>query len=173
SAHVAGRDRVTDLVLLQLDGDSDVPAAPLAQTTPSTGAPLWIMGSGRPGAGTPWMREGIASSTDALVANDEGPTMAGLLEVDASINTAVVGGALVDASGSVTGIVLGDVKGSTKTYAVTIPVALDVAHQLDTDGVARHGALGVSGVDTPTGPMIVDMPHDGAAAAAGQRVDDP
>jgi hypothetical protein len=31
---------------------------------------------------------------------------------------------------------------------------------------------GKTGVDTPTGPMIVDMPRHGAAARAGVRVDD-
>lgn len=173
NATVAGRDPVTDLVLLELQGgDTDVPAAPLASTAPTTGAPVWIIGAGRPGAASPWMSHGMASSTDALVASKEGPTTAGLLETDAPSNTGVVGGALVDASGSVTGIVLGHVNGSATTYAVSMGVALDVAHQLDADGVARHGALGVSGVDTPTGPMIVDMPRDGAAARAGIHVDD-
>jgi S1-C subfamily serine protease len=172
TAHVAGRDHVTDLVLLDLDGDTDMPAAPLASVAPTTGAPVWIVGAGRVGATSPWMSHGMASSTDALVASSDGPTTAGLLEIDAPSNNGAVGGALVDASGSVTGIVLGHVNGSATTYAVPIAVALDIAHQLDADGVARHGSLGVSGVDTPTGPMIVDMPKKGAAARAGMRVDD-
>jgi S1-C subfamily serine protease len=83
-----------------------------------------------------------------------------------------MGGALVDASGSVTGIVLGHVDGSATTYAVGIGVAVDVAHQLDASGIAQHGTLGVSGVDTPSGPMIVDMPRNGAAARSGMHVDD-
>jgi serine protease Do len=118
------------------------------------------------------MSHGMTSSTDALLSSADGPTTAGLLESDAPSNAVVVGGALVDASGSVTGIVLGHVNGSATTYAVNIAVAVDVAHQLEADGVARHGTLGVSGVDTPTGPMIVDMPMHGAAARAGVRVDD-
>jgi S1-C subfamily serine protease len=172
TARVAGRDRVTDLVLLDLDDETNVPAAPLADAGPTTGAPVWIVGAGRPGAASPWMSHGMTSSTDGLVASNDGPTTAGLLEIDAPSNTTVVGGAVVDASGSVTGIVLGHVNGSATTYAVSITVAVDVAHQLDADGVARHGTLGVSGVDTPTGPMIVDMPSGGAAARAGMRVDD-
>jgi putative serine protease PepD len=171
-ARVAGRDRVTDLVLLDLQDDADVPAAPLAVARPTTGAPVWILGAARSGGSSPWMSHGMASSSDALVASDSGPTTAGLLEIDAPSNTAVVGGALVDASGSVTGIVLGHVNGSATTYAVTIGVAVDVAHQLDADGVAEHGAMDVRGVDTPTGPMIVQMPSTGPAAKAGVRVDD-
>jgi S1-C subfamily serine protease len=171
-ARVAGRDRVTNLVLLAIDGDTNVPAAPLAEAALTTGAPVWIVGSGRPGAESPWMSHGMTSSTDALVSSADGPTTAGLLEIDAPSNAVVVGGALVDASGSVSGIVLGHVNGSATTYAVDIAVAVDVAHQLDADGIARHGSLGVSGVDTPTGPMIVSMPSHGAAARAGVRVDD-
>jgi putative serine protease PepD len=170
TARVAGRDLVTNLALLDLEGDTEVPAAPLAATPPTTGAPVWIVGAGR--AATPWMSHGMAASTDALVASTDGPTTAGLLEIDAASNAGVVGGALVNASGSVTGIVLGHVNGSATTYAVNIDVAVEVAHQLDADGVAQHGALGVSGVDTPTGPMVIDMPRHGAAALAGIRVDD-
>jgi S1-C subfamily serine protease len=171
AARVAGRDRVTNLALLDLDGDTEMPAAPLAGTMPTTGAPVWIVGSAR-GATSPWMSHGMASSTDALLTSSEGPTLAGLLEIDGASNASVVGGALVDASGSVAGIVLGRVNGSATVYAVDIGVAVDVAHQLDADGVARHGELGVSGIDTPTGPMIVKMPRHGAAAQAGIRVDD-
>jgi S1-C subfamily serine protease len=172
TAQVAGRDRVTDLVLLELDGDTDMPAAPLAAAAPTTGAPVWIVGAGRSGAATPWMSHGLASNTDALVASNQGPTTAGLLEIDAPSSNGVIGGALVDAAGSVTGIVLGHLNGSSTTYAVTIGVAVDIARQLDADGVAHHGTLGVSGVDTPSGPMIVDLPKKGAAARAGMRVDD-
>jgi putative serine protease PepD len=172
TARVAGRDHVTDLVLLDVDGDADMPAAPLADTVPTIGAPVWIVGAGGAGAKSPWMSHGLTSSTDALVASSDGPTTAGLLVVDAPSRAAATGGALVDATGSVTGIVLGHVNGSKSTYAVSIAVALDIAHQLDADGVAHHGTLGVSGVDTPSGPMIVDMPIHGAAARAGVRVDD-
>ena len=107
---------------------------------PSTGAPVWLLGAPAPGAKSPWMSSGMASSNDALVVSDLGPTTSGLLETDAASNTAVVGGALVDASGSVAGIVLGHVNGSATTYAVSIDVAVGIAHQLDATGVAaaRH-----------------------------------
>ncbi len=87
-------------------------------------------------------------------------------------NTSVVGGALVDRSGSVAGIVLGHVNGSATTYAVSINVAVDIALQLDATGVARHGTLGVAGVDTPLGPMIAEVPRDAPAALAGVHVSD-
>jgi len=171
-AHVVGRDLVTDLVLLDLDDQTDVPAAPLAIKTPTTGTSVYLLGATMPGSKSPWMSGGMTSSNDAMVASETGPTTSGLLETDAASNNAVVGGALVDTSGSVAGIVLGHVNGSTTTFAVSIGVAVEVAHQLDANGVATHGTLGVRGVDTPTGPMFVAVPKSAPAAKAGARVDD-
>jgi serine protease DegQ len=172
TARVVGRDRVTDLVLLDLQDDANIPAAQLAVDSPSTGAPVWLLGATAPGAKSPWMSRGMTSSNDALVASDLGPTTSGLLATDAASNTAVIGGGLVDAAGSVAGIVLGHVSGSSMTYAVPIDVAVDVAHQIDATGVAQHGWLGVTGVDTVYGPMIADMQRDAPADDAGLRVND-
>ncbi|MDQ1434465.1 MAG: serine protease DegQ, partial [Actinomycetota bacterium] len=172
TARVVGRDRVTDLVLLDLQDVANVPAAELAEDTPPTGAPVWLVGAPTPGAKSPWMSAGMTSSNDALVVSDLGPTTGGLLETDAVSNTAVVGGALVDRAGSVAGIVLGHVNGSVTTYAVSIAVAVGVAHQLDANGVARHGTLGLRGVDTPLGPKITAMANTAPAARAGARVSD-
>ena len=172
TARVAGRDRVTDLVLLVLPDDVTMPAADLADDTPSTGAPIWLVGAPPAGAKSPWMSGGMTSSNDAMVVSDLGPTASGLLETDAASNAAVIGGALVDRSGSVAGIVLGHVNGSATTYAVSIAVAVTIAHQLDANGVARHGTLGVRGVDTPLGPMITGMNAGAPAARAGAHVSD-
>lgn len=172
NARVAGRDRVTDLVLLDLEDESNVPAAELADDAPLTGEPVWLVGAPTPGAKSPWMSSGMTSSNDAMVVNDLGPTTSGLLETDAASNPAVVGGALVDHGGSVAGIVLGHVNGSPTTYAVSIAVAVGIARQLDANGVARHGTLGFRGVDTPLGPKITSMPGTSPAARAGAHVSD-
>ena len=172
TAKVAGRDRVTDLVLLDLQDDADVPAAQLADHAPSTGSPVWLLGAPTARTTSPWMSAGMASSNDALVVSDLGPSTGGLLETDAASTAAVVGGALVDASGSVAGIVLGHVNGSATTYAVSIDVAVGVARQLDATGIVQHGTLGVRGADTPLGPMIVQMTKDAPAARAGAHVSD-
>jgi S1-C subfamily serine protease len=172
TARVAGRDHVTDLVLLVLSDDVTMPAAELADDTPSTGAPIWLVGAPTTGAKSPWMSGGMTSSNDAMVVSDLGPMTSGLLETDAASNAAVIGGALVDRSGSVAGIVLGHVNGSATTYAVSIAVAVATAHQLDANGVARHGTLGVRGVDTPLGPKITAMNAGAPAARAGAHVSD-
>ncbi len=171
-ASVAGRDRVTGLVLLDLPGDSDVPAAQLADRAPATGTAVWLLGAPAKGATAPWMSSGMTSSDNAMVWSTPGPTTGGLLETDAASSATTTGGALVDATGSVAGIVLGHVNGSSSTYAVSIEVAVAIAQQLDATGVAEHGNLGVDGVDTRFGPMIVEMPRNGPAARAGVRVRD-
>ena len=171
-ARVAGRDVVTDLVLLDVQDGANVPAAPLADGLPRTGSSVWLLGAAGPGTKSPWMSGGMASTNDALVVDALGPTTGGLLETDALSNSAVVGGALVDQSGTVAGVVLGHLKGSSTTYAVPISVAVGVARQLDQTGVARHGSLGVGGTDTPFGPMIVKMAKDAPAARAGAHVSD-
>ena len=118
------------------------------------------------------MSSGLTSSNDALAVSDLGPTTSGLLETDAASNATVIGGGLVDASGAVAGIVLGHVGGSATTYAVPIDVAVNIAHQLDANGVAQHGWLGISGVDTVYGPMIATMKSGAPAADAGMHLND-
>jgi S1-C subfamily serine protease len=133
---------------------------------------VWVLGAPSPGSKSPWMSGGMASSSDALVVSDLGPTTSGLLETDAASNTYVAGGALVNTSGSVAGIVLGHVNGSAATYAVSIDVAVTVARQLDASGVATHATMGIGGIDTQFGPMIATMTAGAPAARAGVRVND-
>ncbi len=172
TARVAGRDPVTNLVLLDLQDDADLPAAQLADHPPAAGSSVWVLGAPAAGSKAPWMSGGMASSNNALVVSDLGPTTGNLLETDAQSNTSVEGGALVDRSGSVAGIVLGHVNGSATTYAVSIDVAVSVADQLDATGVAQHGTLGIGGVDTPLGPMVKTMTSNAPAARAGVHVRD-
>ncbi len=91
TARVAGRDRVTDLVLLDLDDDAEVPAAPLADHAPPMGATVWLLGAPTATGKSPWMSGGMASSNDAMVVSDLGPSTSGLLETDAQSNAATVG----------------------------------------------------------------------------------
>ncbi len=172
SARVVGRDQTTDLVLLDIDGGSDLPAAQLADHTPATGATVWVVGSGAPGTKSLWMSSGMLSSADALVTAAGGPMTAGLLQTDAAASDAAVGGALVDRDGAVVGIVVGRVDDSDTTYAVPIGTAIEIAEQLENSGVARHGSAGFSGVDSAKGPTITRIVADGPAAAAGLHAGD-
>ncbi|HVJ95479.1 MAG TPA: trypsin-like peptidase domain-containing protein [Acidimicrobiia bacterium] len=169
--NIAGRDRVTDLVLLSIDGNSDVRAATISDRDPTTGEPVWIMGAPPASAEMPWLTSGIVTSDNALIAEDAGPMTSGLLETDAESNDAATGGALVDGEGSVTGVVIGPVDGSRTTFAVPIEAAVEVAQELRDDGKAKHGSLGLEGVDAPL-PVVMSVKKSGPAHKAGIKKGD-
>jgi putative serine protease PepD len=170
SASIVGRDATSDLVLLRLD--NGIPAAESARHEAKPGDTVWVVGASRSGGASPWMSDGVLSSTDSLVSLSTGPTTSGLLETSAASSSAASGGALVDAEGDVTGIVLAPVGDSRMTYAVPIETALAIADDLRTQGWARHGALGINGVDEADGPTITGMVAGGPADRAGIRIGD-
>jgi S1-C subfamily serine protease len=118
------------------------------------------------------MSNGLVASTDSLVSVAGGPTTSGLLETGAASSTASSGGALVDKSGKVTGIVLAPVSGKHMTYAVPIDTALAIANDLRDQGYTTHGALGIDGINSDDGPTVTSMDAEGPAALAGVRVGD-
>ena len=170
TAKIVGRDAISDLVLLRLD--SGIPAAASAPRSPRTGDTVWVVSAARAGGASPWMTKGDVASTDSLVSVGSGPTTSGLLETDAASGPASSGGALVDADGNVTGIVLSPVADSRMTYAVPIGTALAIAADLRQLGYARHGALGINGMDAPAGPTVTALVEGGPAQLAGVRVGD-
>jgi S1-C subfamily serine protease len=170
TARVVGRDRTTDLVLLAIDEPS-VPAAHLAEEMPAAGAAVWVLGAARSGAHS-WVSSGTLSTTDALVAVDDGPTTTGLLETDATTGSTGAGGALIDDNGSVVGIVLARIGASGTTYAVPIEEAVAIAEELDEHGTVAHGSTEFDGVDGPQGPTVMSVVPGGAAARAGVQPGD-
>jgi S1-C subfamily serine protease len=162
---VVGRDPTTDLALLAVD--TPLQAVPLAEETLRTGESVWIVGAHPPGETNPWISSGVVSSTDSLVAELSGPTTSGLLESDALATAWSSGGALIDRTGAVAGIVLAPVGERRSAYAVPITLAIAIANDLRANGYAAHGALGVEGTDSPAGPIVTDVPPDSTAAQAG------
>lgn len=169
-ALIVGRDATSDLVLLRLA--SGIPAAASAPRSPQTGDSVWVVGASRTGGASPWVSDGVVASTNSLVSLGTGPTTSGLLETGAASGPAASGGALVDADGNVTGIVLSPVGDGRMTYAVPIGTALAIADDLRSLGYARHGALGINGIDAPAGPTVTAVTPGGPAELAGVRVGD-
>jgi S1-C subfamily serine protease len=186
SARVLGRDATTDLVLLRVDRVVATTTEPAKQPSevqvaapahfaphpPRAGDTMWVVGAPSPGDTSPWVSSGLVASTDSLVAVAHGPTTSGLLETAAASSAASSGGALVNRSGDVIGIVLSPVGNDRMTYAVPISTALSIANDLRTFGYVKHGALGINGIDAPDGPKITGMMTDGPAAKAGMLIGD-
>jgi S1-C subfamily serine protease len=169
SARLRGVDPETDLALLEVDG------APLQPARQGTGDGLRVgQQVAAVSAGTPtdrWVTVGVLSGRDRLGALPSGVRGSGLLETDARFDRSAAGGALLDATGAVIGILAGPDR-----HAVPIDVARSVAAQLDLNGRAAHGWLGLLGTDVLDrdggGVRIDTLIEAGPAQLAGLRPDD-
>ena len=98
----------------------------------------------------------------------------GLLETDALGTAAAAGGALVDRTGAVNGIVLWPQGEHRGAYAVPIARAVKIADELRENGYVAHGAMPVEATDSPMGPLITAVPPErpgGARGSATERCD--
>ena len=169
TARVIGRDSVSDLALLSLDGALE--AADLADSgSLRVGDPVYAVGADT--SGTPWVSAGIVSSLAGKVAINP-TTMTGLIETNALTEPFVAGGALVDAHGRVAGILLTPVDGHLATVAVPVVYAGRVADALRADGRVDHGWLGLAGTATADGDLLIThLAVGGPSQKAGIRVGD-
>ncbi|MDQ1534220.1 MAG: hypothetical protein QOF28_1981, partial [Actinomycetota bacterium] len=169
TAGVIGRDPVSDLALLSIDGALE--AADLATTQSlHVGEPVYAVGADT--LGTPWVSVGIVSSLAGRVATSS-TTMCGLIESNALTEPAVAGGALLDADGRVAGILMTPVDGNPATVAVPIRFAGRVADALRADGHVDHGWLGLAGkVKAGNRLVITALAVGGPSQNAGMRVGD-
>jgi S1-C subfamily serine protease len=170
NAAVVGRDDATGLVLLH--AERPLRAVPVSEETGHAGDSVWIFGAQSPKEGSPWISSGIISSEDAIVANAPGPMTGGLLETDALGTAAAAGGALVDRTGAVNGIVLWPQGEHRGAYAVPIARAVKIADELHENGYVAHGAMPIEAKNSPAGPLITAVPPDGPAARAGLQPND-
>jgi S1-C subfamily serine protease len=170
NATVVGRDDASGLVLLH--SEQPLRAVPLSEATTRAGDSVWVFGAQSPKEGSPWISSGIVSSADAVVANAPGPMTGGLLETDALGTAGTAGGALVDRTGAVNGIVLWPQGEHRGAYAVPIARAVKIADELHENGYVAHGAMPVEAKDSPTGPQIIAVPPNSPAARAGLQPND-
>jgi S1-C subfamily serine protease len=172
-ATVAGTDADTDLALLLVKtrrGAHLTPAV-LSATDPLVVGQA-VVALGIVGGDHKWTGTGVINALDRLVTASGGGDMPGLVQTDVQPDDAVGGGALLDATGAVIGILVRSAPG----YALPIDVARDVADQLATNGRAHHGWLGVDTVDAGDRPgggaLVTAVVGGGPADAAGIQVGD-
>jgi putative serine protease PepD len=175
-AVVVGYDLATDLALLDVkvatgDHDDNLSPARLG-TADALKVGQTVVAVGMSGGNHRWASRGVVSALGRIAATPSGTLLAGLVETDIDTGDTVGGGALLDAGGSVVGILTRAAPGR----ALPIDVARTIADQLANGGRAQHGWLGVATVDATDRPgggaLVVTVLPTSPAAAAGLAVGD-
>ncbi|WP_241842031.1 trypsin-like peptidase domain-containing protein, partial [Pseudofrankia sp. BMG5.36] len=197
-AQLVGQDPKTDLAVIRINVDGQLPAATLGRSsslrvgTPviAIGAPLDLQGS---------VSTGIVSALDRSQSEPTGgggsSQLSAAIQTDAAINPGSSGGALVDGNGQVVGIntAIASVPGAPAGddgqtgsigvgFAIPIDYARSIADEIIQTGHATHPYLGISAATvTQTdaaatgrvpGALVRELDPSGPAAAAGLRVGD-
>jgi putative serine protease PepD len=193
SAEIVGRDPVTDLAVLRVRSDRDLPAATLGQSRALVvGDPVIAIGSPLGLSGT--VTTGIVSALNRTVdvPSEDGSRnpLFNAIQTDAAINPGNSGGALVNARGEVIGINSaiatlgggglfgGEQSGGSIGVGFAIPIdeARSVAEEIIRTGRATHPSIGVSaqtvsGQDREGALVRTVAPGSGAARAGLQQGD--
>jgi putative serine protease PepD len=182
--HLIGFDRVTDVALVDLDGEG-FPVAVLGTAEDlEVGATTIAIGSPLGFEGGPSVPTGVISAVNRRVDTPDGEVLHGMIQTDAPIAPGSSGGALVDASGAVIGITtaVADQPAGGFGFATPIDLARRVADQLLRTGHMVHGWLGVEGADLTAqqaramgvegGAVVRTVAAGSPAAGIGLAMDD-
>jgi S1-C subfamily serine protease len=183
TAHVIGVSPSADVALIQIEGVSGLPTVTLADSSSvKPGDQVVAIGNALGAGGTPSVTQGKVTAVDQTITASEGngrsEVLSGLIQEDASISPGDSGGALVNSSGQVIGMIsAGEAQGfrsssTTVGYAIATNSALAVVNQIRS-GRAGNGVfigpvgyLGVSirdltpaiaadlGISSTAGPLV-------------------
>jgi serine protease Do len=179
-ARLIGRDEKTDLAVLKIDADHDLPSVKLGNSS-ELEVGDWVIAIGNPFGLARTVTAGIVSAEGRVIGS--GP-YDDFIQTDASINPGNSGGPLFNVKGEVVGINTAIVaSGQCIGFAIPINMAKDLLPQLKTGKVSR-GRLGIHiqevteelaasfGLDKEQGALISDVIEDSPAARAGLEVGD-
>ncbi|MFN5463980.1 MAG: trypsin-like peptidase domain-containing protein [Cyanobacteriota bacterium] len=179
---VVGRDRLTDLAVVRLEGQGPWPVAPLGNSD-ALQVGDWAIAVGNPYGLDNTVTLGIVSSLNRnarkLGILDK---RLDLIQTDAAINPGNSGGPLLNADGEVVGIntLVRSGPGAGLGFAIPINRARQISGQLISTGRASHPMIGVgldvlrnqAGEEVNSGARVVAVQPGGPAAAAGLRPGD-
>jgi serine protease Do len=180
-ASLVGADVKTDLALLKIKPQGQLPTVPLGDSDLlQTGD--WVIAVGNPFGLQHTVTAGIVSARDRVIG--AGP-YDDFIQTDASINPGNSGGPLFDQRGRVIGIATAIFSRSGGNigigFAIPINLARSVVDQLRTTGKVVRGWLGVSiqplgpdlrealGLGNQEGALVADVFEDSPAAQAGLK----
>ena len=186
SARVIGTDKDTDLAVIKIDADHDLPVAKLGNSD-GTQVGDWVLAFGSPFGLNSTVTAGIISAKDRSV--EDAQQFQRFIQTDAAINPGNSGGPLVNMAGEVIGINSAIYTGSRGFegvgFALPSTTAISVYNQLVSNGKVTRGSIGVTfqednsknpilmkELGAPYGIVVEDVAPDSPAAKAGLQPGD-
>lgn len=179
AAQLGGRDGATDLAILKV-ADLNLPSAATAAAARVGQLALAV---GRPAPGGPMASLGTVSAIAGPLRLGNGRALERYLRTDATPYPGFSGGALIDMSGAVAGVLTtGLARGVT--LAIPFDLALRVAESLTKQGFVKRGYLGVvsqqvklpsaqrAGLTQETGLLVVRVEEASPAEKGGVLMGD-
>jgi S1-C subfamily serine protease len=203
SAHLIATDPSADVALIQLDGASGLATVTFANSSSlKVGDTVIALGNALGRGGAPYVSAGSVTALDQTITASEGggnsEQLSGMIESDAVIYEGDSGGALVNSSGRVVGMITAGeaqgfrASGSTVGYAIASDTALSVVNRIRAGEQASDlvygqvGYLGVSvqsldsataaqlGLNVTSGALVRSvlpgLPADSAGISAGSVI---
>jgi serine protease Do len=183
TAKVIGTDPRTDLALIKIEGDNNLPYVKLAEAAPRIGD--WVLAVGNP--------FGLGGSVTAGIVSARGRDIGAgpyddFLQIDAPVNKGNSGGPTFNTEGSVIGVntAIFSPSGGSVGIAFAIPAETvkTVVAQLKEKGTVTRGWIGVQiqpvtsaiadslGLKKTVGALVAEPQKDGPAVKAGIQAGD-
>jgi serine protease Do len=182
-AKVIGTDVKTDLAVVKIDGETDLPFVKLSETEPRVGE--WVVAVGNPFGLGGTVTAGIISARGRDI---QGSAYGDFLQIDAAVNTGNSGGPDFNMQGEVVGVntAIFSPNGGNVGIAFAIPASVvkQVTDQLIASGTVTRGFLGVGiqdvsrdiadgvGLDAARGALVTEPTKDSPADKAGVKSGD-
>ncbi|MBI5184349.1 MAG: Do family serine endopeptidase [Nitrospinae bacterium] len=182
SADIVGVDPKTDIALIKIKGEGDLPALKLGDSD-RVEVGEWVLAIGNPFGLSHTVTVGVVSAKGRTIGS--GP-YDDYIQTDASINPGNSGGPLINTKGEVIGINTAILAGNTGGnigigFALPINMAKQILEDLKTKGSVTRGWLGVLiqkitpemaasfGLANTEGALVGDVVKDSPAEKAGVR----
>jgi serine protease Do len=164
-AEIVGRDPKTDIALLRVQTDRDLPYLPLGDSD-AVRPGDWVVAIGNPFGLEHTVTAGIVSAKHRVINVDPDPRrFDDFIQTDAAINPGNSGGPLINLEGEVIGVNTAiNPRANTIGFAVPINIAKQVLPQLRATGRVSRGWLGVyiQAIDEDTAELMGLPGREGA-----------
>lgn len=187
TAKLIGRDPLTDLAVIKIDGH-DLPSAPLGDSSKLRPGQT-VLAFGNPYGFQFTVTRGIVSALNRPNPDPENRRKpGGFIQTDAAINPGNSGGPLVDVRGEVIGIntflISGSGSFSGMGFAIPTKTVQPVVDQIMRTGKVTHGYMGIAiedvtpenakffDVNNASGALVSQVEDGSPAAKAGLKVGD-